>query len=105
QLRQLGVNIPWVGSPSITNITALKLAGPALYNTYGVADYAEDSSDASKAFGKLYRDATKVAPDNQSSWTYDAINVLAQGINKAGSTDAAKIREAILATKKFPGAE
>jgi branched-chain amino acid transport system substrate-binding protein len=105
QLRQLGVNIPWVGSPSITNVTALKLAGPALYNTYGVADYAEDSSDASKAFGKIYRDATKVAPDNQSSWTYDAINVLAQGINKAGSTDPGKIREAILAIKKFPGAE
>src|SRR5580698_1757200 len=105
QLRQLGVNIPWVGSPSITNVTALKLAGPALYGTYGVADYAEDSSDASKAFGKAYRDAVKVAPDNQSSWTYDAINVLAQGINKAGSTDPGKIREAILATKKFAGAE
>lgn len=105
QLRQLGVNIPWVGSPSIVNITALKLAGPALYGTFGVADYAEDSSDASKAFGKLYRDAVKVAPDNQSSWTYDAINVLSGAINKAGSTDPAKIREAILATKKFPGAE
>jgi branched-chain amino acid transport system substrate-binding protein len=105
QLRQLGVNIPWVGSPSITNVTALKLAGPALYNTYGVADYAEDSSDASKAFGKIYRDSVKVAPDNQASWTYDAINVLAQGINKAGSTDPGKIREAILSIKKFPGAE
>jgi branched-chain amino acid transport system substrate-binding protein len=105
QLRQLGVNIPWVGSPSIVNITALKLAGPALYNTYGVADYAEDSSEGSKAFGKVYRDAVKVAPDNQSSWTYDAINVLSASINKAGSTDPAKIREAILATKKFPGAE
>src|ERR1700750_1702589 len=29
QLRQLGVNIPWVGSASITNITAAQLAGPA----------------------------------------------------------------------------
>src|ERR1700745_615015 len=105
QLRQLGVNIPWVGSPSITNITALKLAGPALYGTFGVADYAEDSSDGSKACGKVYRDAVKVAPDNQSSWPYDAINVLCAAINKAGSTDAGKIREAILATKKFPGAE
>ena len=76
QLRQLGVNIPWVGSPSIVNITALKLAGPALYNTYGVADYAEDSSEASKAFGKLYRDSVKVAPDNQSSWPFDAVTVL-----------------------------
>ena len=105
QLRQLGVNIPWVGSPSIVNITALKLAGPALYNTFGVADYAEDSSEASKAFGKLYRDAVKVAPDNQSSWPYDAVTVLSAAINKAGSTDPTKIREAILATKKFPGAE
>lgn len=105
QLRQLGVNIPWVGSPSIVNITALKLAGPALHGTFGVADYAEDSSEASKAFGKLYRDAVKVAPDNQSSWTYDAINVLSAAINKAGSTDPAKIREAILATRKFGGAE
>jgi branched-chain amino acid transport system substrate-binding protein len=105
QLRQLGVTIPWVGSPSITNITALKLAGPALYGTFGVADYAEDSSEGSKAFGKIYRDAVKVAPDNQSSWTFDAINVLSAGINKAGSTDPTKIREAILAIKKFPGAE
>jgi branched-chain amino acid transport system substrate-binding protein len=105
QLRQLGVNIPWVGSPSIVNITALKLGGPALYGTFGVADYAEDSSDASKAFGKVYRDAVKVAPDNQSSWPYDAINVLSAAINKAGSTEPAKIREAILATKKYAGAE
>src|SRR6201989_2605630 len=105
QLRQLGVNIPWVGSPSIVNITALKLAGPALYGTFGVADYAEESSEASKAFGKLYRDSVKVAPDNQSSWPYDAVTVLAAAINKAGTTDPAKVREAILATKKFPGAE
>ena len=105
QLRQLGVNIPWVGSPSIVNITALKLAGPALFNTFGVADYAEESSEASKTFGKAYRDVMKVAPDNQSSWTYDAVTVLSASINKAGSTDPAKIREAILATKKFPGAE
>src|ERR1700743_3175213 len=105
QLRQLGVNIPWVGSPSIVNITALKLAGPALYGTFGVADYAEDSSDASKAFGKAYRDLVKVAPDNQSSWTYDAVTVLSAAMNKAASTDPGKIREAILALKKFPGAE
>src|SRR5882762_2803839 len=105
QLRQLGVNIPWVGSPSIVNITALKLAGPALYTPYGVADYAEDSSEASKAFGKLYRDVVKVAPDNQSSWPFDAVTVLSAAINKAGSTDPAKIREAILATKNLPGAE
>jgi branched-chain amino acid transport system substrate-binding protein len=105
QLRQLGVNVPWVGSPSIVNVTATKLAGPALYGTFGVADYAEDSSEGSKAFGKTYRDAFKLAPDNQSSWPYDAVTVLAAAINKAGSTEPQKIREAMLSIKKFPGAE
>jgi branched-chain amino acid transport system substrate-binding protein len=105
QLRQLGVNIPWVGSPSVVAVSSTKLAGPALYGTYGVADYAEDSSEVSKAYGKAYREAYKTAPDLQSAWTYDAVTILAAAINKAGSTDPAKIREAILATKKMPGAE
>ena len=105
QLRQLGVTIPYVGSPSIVNVTALKLAGPALFGTFGVADYAEDSSEASKAFGKIYRAAAKVAPDNQSSWTYDAITILCMAIKNAGKTDPAAIREAILAIRKHAGAE
>jgi branched-chain amino acid transport system substrate-binding protein len=105
QLRQLGVTIPYVGSPSIVNVTALKLAGPALFGTFGVADYAEESSEASKAFGKLYRDTAKVAPDNQSSWTYDAITVLCTAIKNAGKTDPTAIREAILAIRKHAGAE
>jgi branched-chain amino acid transport system substrate-binding protein len=105
QLRQLGVNVPWVGSPSIVNLSALKLAGPALYGTFGVADYAEDSSPASKAYGKLYRDTAKVAPDNQSAWTYDAMTILCMAINKAGKTDPASIRAAILAVKGYAGAE
>ena len=37
QLRQLGVNIPWVGSPSVVAVSSTKLAGPALFGTYGVA--------------------------------------------------------------------
>jgi branched-chain amino acid transport system substrate-binding protein len=105
QLRQLGVNAPWVGSPSIVNVTAMKLGGPALYGTYGVADYAEDAGPSSKAFGDAYRAAYKIAPDNQSSWPFDGINVLALAVNKAGKTDPQAIREAILAIKGFKGAE
>ena len=105
QLRQLGVTIPWVGSPSIVAVSATKLAGPALYGTYGVADYAEESSPASKAFGAAYREAYKVAPDIQASWPFDAINILASAIKTAGATDPQKLREAIVATQKYPGAE
>lgn len=103
QLRQLGVTVPWVGSPSIVNVTALKLAGPSLFGTYGVADYAEESSEAARAFGKAYRAVTKIAPDNQSSWTYDAVTVLAMAINKAGKTDPQAIREALLSIRGHEG--
>jgi branched-chain amino acid transport system substrate-binding protein len=105
QLRQLGINIPWVGSPSVVAVSSTKLAGPALYGTYGVADYAEESGDAPRAFGKAYREAYKTAPDIQSAWTFDAVTILSAAINRAGSTDPTKIREAILSLKKFPGAE
>ena len=105
QLRQLGVTIPYVGSPSIVNVVATKLAGPALYGTYGVADYAEDSSEGSKAFGKAYREVAKLAPDNQASWPYDAVIILAKAMNAAKTTDPKAVREAILAIKGHAGAE
>lgn len=105
QLRQLGVRIPWVGSPSIVNTTALNLAGPALHGTYGVADYAVDATPASKAFGDRYQAAYKAVPDNQSSWAFDAVHILARAINDAGGTDPEKVRSAILAIKGYAGAE
>ena len=106
QLRQLGVTIPWIGSPSIAVATAVKLAGPALHGTYGVADFAEESSDAAREYGKLYRAASGGAsPDIFGSWPYDALSVLCASINKAGSTDPEKIRDAILSTKGYQGAE
>jgi branched-chain amino acid transport system substrate-binding protein len=105
QLRQLGVTIPWVGSASITNISALNLAGRALYGTWGVADYAVDASPASKAYAAKYQAVAKALPDNQSSYAYDAVNILGKAINAAGSTDPQKIRTAILAIRGYQGAE
>jgi branched-chain amino acid transport system substrate-binding protein len=105
QLRQLGVTLPWVGSPSTVAANALKLAGPAIWGTYGVADFAADSSPEAKEFAKLYGAVSNIPPDNYSSWTYDAIGVLSASINKASSTDPDKIRAAILSTKGYKGAE
>jgi len=105
QLRQLGVTIPWVGSPSIIDSGAVRLAGPALYGTFGVADYAVDASPESKEFARLYATVSSVPPDQYSSWTYDALGVLCAAIVKAGDTDPEKIRAAILSTRGYKGAE
>jgi branched-chain amino acid transport system substrate-binding protein len=103
QLRQLGVNIAWVGSPSTLAPTALKLAGPALFGSYAVADFAADSSPAAKEFATKYEANYKSAPDN--GWTYDAVHILALAIDNAKSLEPQKIREAILSVKGYPGAE
>ena len=105
QLRQLGVTVPWVGSPSIVNTTALNLAGRALFGTYGVADYAVDATPASKAFAERYQALYKAVPDNQSSWTFDAVNLLARAMTDAGSTEPEKVRAAMAAIRGYAGAE
>jgi branched-chain amino acid transport system substrate-binding protein len=105
QLRQLGVSLTWVGSPTTATTTARKLAGAALYGTYAVADFNRNSSDAAKAFAARYEAAYKGDPDIFSSWTYDAVHVLARGISDAKSTEPDKIRAAILAIKGYEGAE
>src|SRR5580692_6576218 len=105
QAKQLGLTIPWVGSPTTVATATLKLAGPAVWGTYAVADYAADSSPEAKEFAKLYSAVSSAQPDLQSAWPYDAIRVLSIGINKAGSTDPDKIRDAMLSIKGYKGAE
>ena len=105
QLKQFGVQAKWVGSPSITTATAIKLAGPTLNGTYGIADFAADSSPEAKAFSGKYEAIAHAIADNFSSWTYDAVHIAANAMTDAKSTDPAKVREAILAIKGYKGVE
>lgn len=105
QLRQLGVNLTWIGSPSNVSTNALKLAGPALYGTFAVSDFNRNSAPAAKAFADKYEAAFKTAADVFASWAYDAIKVLALAINNAKSLEPDKIRAALLAVDGYEGAE
>jgi branched-chain amino acid transport system substrate-binding protein len=105
QMRQLGVNLAWIGSPSNATTNALKLAGPALYGTFAVADFNRDSSPAAKDFAAKYQAAYKIAPDIFASWAYDAVHVLALAINQGQSLEPDKVRAAILAVNGYQGAE
>jgi branched-chain amino acid transport system substrate-binding protein len=105
QIRQLGVSIAWVGSPSNATTNALKLGGAALYGTYAVADFNRDSGPAAKDFAAKYEAAYKVPPDIFASWAYDAVHVLATAINNAKGLDPEKIRAAILEVNGYQGAE
>jgi len=105
QLRQLGVNVVWLGSPSITTTTARKLAGPTLFGTLAVADFHPDANPEAKSFSEKYLASYKTTPDFFASWPYDAVHVLSEAITKAGSVDPQKIRDALLAVKGYRGVE
>ena len=105
QLRQLGVNVQWVGSPTTVTVTARNLAGEALYGTYSVVDFNADANDAARDFTKRYKERYGIYPDNFASWAYDALNILALAMNTAKSTEPEAIRKAILAIKGYKGLE
>jgi branched-chain amino acid transport system substrate-binding protein len=105
QLRQLGVQIPWIGSATNAAVTARNLAGPALYGTYAVADFAVDANPVSRAFADRYRATYNAEPDNLSAWVYDAAILLARAIRDANGTEPEKVRSALLAIQGHVGAE
>lgn len=105
QLRQLGVKVEWVGSPSLSTDTAMKLAAEALHGTYSIADFAVGSSPEAEAYAKKYKDKYKIEPDLYSSWSYDAVNLLALAIKNANSTKPADIQKALHGIKGYKGVE
>jgi branched-chain amino acid transport system substrate-binding protein len=105
QLRQLGLNMPWIGSASLATDTALKLAGEALWGTYTVSDFVIDANDESKAYAKKFRAAHGAEPDLFSAWAYGAVYLIKHAIETAKSTDAEAMRKALLATRGFKGVE
>ena len=105
QMKQLGVDVKWVGSPSITAVDSRNLAGDALYGAYGVADFHVDASPASRAFTAAYKAKYNQEPDFYAAWTYDSVIVFAEAMKKAPDLKPESLRQAILNIKKFPGAE
>jgi branched-chain amino acid transport system substrate-binding protein len=105
QLRQLGVNIQWIGSPTTAAVTTRNLAGEALYGSYAVADFNADANEAAREFTKRYRERYGIYPDNFSSWAFDSLHILALAMNNANSTEPEAVRKAILAIKGYKGLE
>jgi branched-chain amino acid transport system substrate-binding protein len=105
QMKQLGVEVKWVGSPSITGVDSMNLAGDALFGTYGVADFHPDASPMSSAYTAAYKAKYNENTDFYSAWTYDAILVFAEAAKKAPDLKPETLRKAIIAIRKLPGAE
>lgn len=105
QARQLGITIPLFGGDGWEAPQLLEIGGDALEGTYYSTHFFYDSDDpAVQEFVTKFRERFNETPDAMAALGYDSARVLADAIRRAGSTDPDKIRDAIAATKDFPGA-
>ena len=103
QAREIGMNMPILGSDAWDSPKLAEIGGPqALNNTYFTNFYSiEDSNPVSNAFVEAYKKEYGQVPDSMAAMGYDAARLLVDAIKRANSTDAAKITKALTETKDF----
>jgi branched-chain amino acid transport system substrate-binding protein len=104
QSKQLGIKAPLLGgdgwdSPQLWQLGGASLNGNYISNHYSV----DDPMPAVQKFVSDYKARYNILPDALAALGYDSMRVLADAITRAGSTDGAKLRDAIAATKNFAG--
>jgi len=111
QARELGITVPLLGGDGWDSDQTLKIGKDAVNGCYFTNHYSPDQdSPQVKAFVAAYeqryknQDGTPKVPDAMAILGYDAMRLLCDAVQRAGSTDGPKIRDALAATKDFPGA-
>jgi branched-chain amino acid transport system substrate-binding protein len=105
QARQLGIGVPLFGGDGWEAPELIQIAGDALTNTFYSTHFSaiKDTPEVQnfvKAFQAKYDGET---PNAMAALGYDSALVLADALKRAGTTDPAKLRDA-LATADVTGA-
>jgi branched-chain amino acid transport system substrate-binding protein len=105
QARKLGITVPFIGGDGWDSDVTLKQGGEAVNGCYFTNHYApDDPNPRVQEFVKKFQQRyDNEVPDAMAVLGYDAANILFAAIDRAGSTDGEKIRDAIGQTKDFPG--
>jgi branched-chain amino acid transport system substrate-binding protein len=104
QARQLGLTVPLFGGDGWESSSLVTIGGTALEGDYFSTHYSpEDTSPAAQNFDKEYQAKYGTLPDAMAALGYDSAMILADAIKRAGSTDGTKVRDALAATRNFPG--
>jgi branched-chain amino acid transport system substrate-binding protein len=105
QARQLGITVPLFGGDGWEAPELIQIAGAALEGTYYSTHFsAENQNPKIQKFVQAYRAKNNgESPDAMAALGYDSAMVLADAIQRAGTTESAKLRDAIAATKDYDG--
>jgi branched-chain amino acid transport system substrate-binding protein len=104
EARQLGIKAAFAGGDGWDGASLIPVGGKAIEGSYFSNHFStEDKSPAVQQFVEKYRKKYNKLPDAFAGLGYDSVNLLADAIKRAGSTDPEKLRDAIAETKDFPG--
>ena len=110
--KQLGITLPLYQSHGVASDEFLKLAGPAaegvrLPSPAQLIPEKLPAADPQKpvvtAYANAYKERYKQDVSTFGGYAYDGLMIAVDAIKRAGSTDKAKVRDAIEATKGFVG--
>ncbi|MBC7365433.1 MAG: ABC transporter substrate-binding protein [Undibacterium sp.] len=106
QARDLGITVPIFGGDGWEDEQLLSIGGDALNGCYYSTHFSAENTDpvVAKFVVKYKARWNNEVPGAFSALGYDAVYVLADAIKRAGTTDGPKLRDALAATKNFPGA-
>jgi branched-chain amino acid transport system substrate-binding protein len=104
QARELGLTVPLLGGDGWESDKLFELGGEALEGSYFSNHYAVDNPDPLlKEFIAKYQAAYGSVPDSVAALAYDAARLAIDALKRAPDQSGPALRDAIAATKDFPG--
>ncbi len=105
QIREQGITMPIVSGDGFDTELVADVPGPKLANDvfFSTHTYRADDRKEVLDFVAAYKKEYGKDPENAfAPLGYDAVGLLANAIEKAGSDEPAKIRDALAATRDYP---
>jgi ABC-type branched-chain amino acid transport systems, periplasmic component len=104
EARLLGVTVPFVGGEGWDSPVLVQIAGKSAEGSYYANHFASDDLDPQvRRFVMTYQDRYHAVPDALAALWYDGMRLMAQAMERAGSDNPEKIRDALARTKGFSG--
>ena len=106
QIRGAGLNLPILGGLwfDTDTLAALAVAGKAKNVYFAAPAFRGDQRPEAVNFIAAYRQEYAKDPNGFAALCYDATGLIAEALKRAGEADRASLRQALAATRDYPGA-
>lgn len=104
QARDKGITVPLVGGDGWDSTQLYAIGGSALNGSYFTNHYSPYDTDPKvQKFVNDYKATYGSIPDALAATAYDAAHIMFDAIKRSKSLEGADIRDALAATKDYPG--